>query len=296
MARDRKLTIAGINIVTHPHNPESYVRLLKKTFDLRQSVSVRAAQHMMIGELRPYSENDPKQRLAGRIYRFLQIDKNAPWFNVARHDVATDDELRKINIPDELRPNTEMFDFVFYPHGHTLYFDTHSNAARASEQRTMSAGQVGKMLSTLFSHQEIVQEFGQVEVTVLPEQEQLERILSIYELRTLTIKVTRPNPDELGAAQARVFARLNNLKARQIKYELTAETGQSITPDDDTKQIALVAASNGVVVGHGRDRTGLMVTESTQNRPWLQQVPYNPEVELSTEVLATVTEKLPGHG
>ncbi|HJU70363.1 MAG TPA: DUF4747 family protein [Paucimonas sp.] len=296
MARIRKLTMAGINIVTHPHSPQGYVRLLKKTFDLRQTAAIRASQHMMIGELRLYSDNDPQHRLTGRIYRFLQIDKNAPWFNVARHDVATDAELRRINIPDELRPNTEMFDFVFYPRGHTLYFDTHSNAARASEQKTLSAGQVGKMLNILFSHVEILHEFGQVEVTVLPEREQLELILSIYQLNKLTIEVTRPNPDELGAAQARVFTRLGNLKARKAKYELTAESGESITPDDETKQIALVAASNGFVIGHGRDRAGLIVTESTKDKPWGQQVPYNPEVEVSTEVLVAATEKLPGHG
>lgn len=290
MARERTVEFGGINIVTHPHSPDGYVRLLYKVFRLGRDVAIRGAQHLMLGELRARNIDNPEQGLFGRLYRFVHIDPHAPWLNVVRQGIATEDEVAGVSIPEELRPNAEMFDFVFYPHGHTLYFESKST------KKSLSPGQVAKLLTTLFSDQQIIEEFGPVEVTVLPDRELLDQILSIHTLRKLIIEVSKPNPDELGDAQARVFGRMGRMNARRIKQEITAETDESIELDEDTREIARVAASNGWVAGIGYDIAGGRVDESTKSKPWKDEFSYNPDLQLPMEALMVATERLPGHG
>lgn len=220
-------------------------------FDARCHVPMRGAQHLMLGEIKPISDNGPEAGMFGRLYRFVYVDKSATWFNVARHDEATSEELSRISLPDELRPNTEMFDFVFYPKGHSLYVNTRSGNKVNGKRHGIGIGQVLKLLKTLALLPAIEQRFGAVEITVLPDQEQLDRILSIHKLNKLVIEVSKPNPDELGQAQARVFDRLSGMKARKLKQELIAEKNESIAVDDDTRTLAKVPAFRLAGLGGG---------------------------------------------
>jgi hypothetical protein len=250
----------------------------------------------MLGELKPISDAGPEAGLFGRLYRFVHVDKNAPWFNVARHDEATSEEISKISLPDELRPNTEMFDFVFYPSGHSLYINTRSGNKVNGKRHNLGVGQVVKLLETLASLPAIEQRFGVVEITALPDKEQLERILSIHTLNKLVIEVSKPNPDELGKAQAKVFDRLSGMKARKLKQELVAERHESIAVDEDTRTLARVAASNGKVVGYGYTAAHKRVEESTLAKPWTDRVPYDPDIQTEADALVSAAAGLPGHG
>lgn len=290
MARDRSLRFSRINIVTHPHTPEGYIKLMRTVFKTGQSVAIRGDQHLMIGEMRYLNTDDPLQGLFGRLYRFIHIDKNAPWFNVEKNDVATEEELAQINIPDYLRPNCEMFDFVFYPRGHAFYLETKAG------QHSLSPGLATKMLRSLFASPEIVREFGQVDVNVFADKEQLDQILKIHELRRLIIEVSKPNADELGKAQAKVFGRLGSMNARKLKMEIVAESKESIELDTQLKTAAQVAAAgNGKVVGYGYTQNGNRVEESTLAKSWEDSVAYDPDLQTSADALIAATVNLPGH-
>lgn len=291
MARERTMKFARINIVTHPHTPDGYVRLIRQAFNSRKSIAVLGFQHLMIGELRDIVRGDPLQGMVGRIYRFTQIDPNATWFNVSRNDVATEEELAQISIPDNLRPNCDMFNFVFYPRGHAFYME--SKLGRMS----LSPGLVRKMLDSLFGSEEIVREFGVVEVNVFADREGLDEIFRIHQLSKLTIEVTKPNPDELQNAEMRVFGRMHAMKSRKLKMEIVAEAHESIEVDDEIRLAAVVAAAgNGKVMGSGFSDTGQRIEESTQDKPWFDDVKFDPNIQTATDALIAATARLPGNG
>ncbi|UJB30298.1 DUF4747 family protein [Chromobacterium sp. Beijing] len=290
MARDRSLRFARINIVTHPHTPAGYIDLMRTAFISGQSVAVRGDQHLMIGEMRYLNVDEPLQGLFGRLYRFIHIDKTAPWFNVAKNDVATKEEVAQINIPEHLRPNCEMFDFVFYPRGHAFYLETKAG------QRSLSPGLATKMLRSLFAVPEVVNKFGQVDVNVFADKGQLDHILKIHQLRRLIIEVSKPNADELGRAHEKVFGRLGAMKARKLKMEIIAESKESIELDAQIKIAAQVAAAgNGKVVGYGYTPNGNRVEESTLAKSWEDNITYNPDLQTATDALVAATANLPGH-
>ncbi|MDR0274794.1 MAG: DUF4747 family protein [Burkholderiaceae bacterium] len=295
MSSERKFWISGVNIVTHPHSPERYVKLLRLLLAQGHHVPVRGVQHLMIGELRSLHSNNPVRGLQGRLYRFIHIDKDAGWFNIKRNDVATEQELEAVSFPDHLRPNTETYDFVFYPHGHTLYINTRSSMAVHGRYSTLSVGQVVKFLKVLCSLPEVTREFGDVEITALPDREQFERILALPKLRHLVIEVVKPNPEQLSEAETEVFSRLSKMKTRKIKQELIAEKHESIVVDSETRTLAQVGAANGQVIGYGHAMDGQPVRASTVDKPWRDQVAYNPEVQTEVDALHAATSTLPGH-
>lgn len=287
--------LSGINIVTHPHSPEGYINLLKDVFRLRRSVPIKGAQHIMIGELKSLSRNDEQAGLFGRIYRFVKIDKDLPWFNIEKHDVATEDDLMALNIPENLRPNLETFDFVLRAKFHTLYLESKYFDSAAKRYKTLSVIYVAKMLSLLFSIPEVAKKYGEIQVTVLPAKGQLEKILGMKVLKSLEIKVRKPNADEFGAVRRRVFARLEQNHARELVLRLRAEAGESIVLDPEMEDAARVAATDGLVRGKGVGNNGRSLDESTQAKPWKDLFEFDPDVESRQDALIEATEGKPGY-
>lgn len=279
MAQERVIDVSGINVVTHPHSPQGYVDLFRALFRLRRPVAVRGTQHLMIGDLRLADEDDPLQALMGEFYRFDQIDPDLPWFNLARHEEASDDEMAAIAIPDDLVPNLVRFQFVFFPRSHELYFVTKWGA------HGLSARGLSRFLSRLCGAEQIVRRFGVVDLTVMPDHQQLERIFQTHRLAKLMIDVKKPNPDDNGADEERVFGRLERQGARRITQVLTAEPAGTIAPDDDTKVLAKVAAANGKVTAVGYTAAGERVNLSTSEAPWRAAVPYDPDFQTSEDAL-----------
>jgi hypothetical protein len=283
VARDRKIDIAGLNVVTHPHSVEIYINLLKEAFSLKKVVHVRSVHKAMIGELRYINKDYPMSGLVGRIYRFIHFDPNEPWFNVEKHEAATPDEMAELKIPTNMKPGMSIFDFVFYPKNHKLYYITNDKTSKLAPHSMKS------IFDNIFSDKRLIERFGTVEVTVLPDQEQLDTILKIPYMSSLIIEVTRPNPDDFGVEEQRVLERLNNQGARKIKEILTATSQDTLNPDEQTRTLARVASQNGSVSVTGLDAGGKRLEMSTQQHPWKESVTYNPELQLANEALLTWT-------
>lgn len=288
MAENKQFYIGGINVVTQPHSPQRYVELMRALFRLKRPVPVRGTQHLMIGELKPIRQQEWLDGMIGRLYRFDQIDPKAPWFNVENNEVATAEEISEIKIPPRLKPNLKMFDFVFYPKGHKLYFQTR----HAGE--TLGPQSLKRILDRLCELPQIAKAFGDVEITVIPEKEQLDRILGLHRLAKLVIDVKRPNPDDLEDDEDRVFKRLDKMGTRRMLEILTAEPGESIKPDASVQLMARVAANNGRVVGIGYTDAGLRVEESTVDKPWQGIVIFDPELQPAREALIEATNRKHG--
>lgn len=279
MAQDRTLVIAGLNIVTHPHSPQGYVDLLRALFAMKRPVTLRTTQKIMLGELLPLTRGQPTEGMFGRFYRFDQIDPESPWFNVVSHEAATDEEMAAVSIPSHLKPNLVTFDFVFFPQGHRLYF------VSKYDKYATSPGSIRKLFATLVEQESIVQRFGKVEITVLPDHHQLRRILSLHRLAKLTIDVIRPNPDDNSDEDEEVFRRLASQGARRVTQILTAEPRETIRPDRDTEVLARVASHNGKVLAIGYRLDGTREDLSTVARPWKEAIGYDPNIQTGPNAL-----------
>ena len=284
MGRNRRFQYSALNIVTQPHSPDGYVALFRALYVLRRAVAVRGSQHLMIGELERVDRDDPLQGFTGRIYRFDQIDPGAPWFNVESKEEASEEELAEIRIPEALKPNLVKFNFVFYPQGHQFYFESMATGS------TLSEGSMRKFFVTICAVPSIMEQFGPVDITVVPEHEQLARILSLPSLSKLVIDLRRPNADDQADDERVVLERLQRMKTRRLVETLTAERGETIEPDEQVRVLARVAAKNGSVSGTGYRADGGRVEESTEDRPWRQTVLYDEAVALPLDVLVTETQ------
>jgi hypothetical protein len=110
----------------------------------------------------------------------------------------------------------------------------------------------------------------------------------------LIIELVRPNPDDHDDVEKRLLERLEKQGAKKMQVTLSSPRNGVLTPDEDTKILARVAASNGHVSVSGKDAHNQPVNRSTVNAPWIESFPYNPDLQLSNDVLLTVANKMHG--
>jgi hypothetical protein len=124
------------------------------------------------------------------------------------------------------------------------------------------------IFSTLLSLELLGAEYPEVEVTLVPEAGAVERVLELPGLRMLYIRVVRPNPDVSDATRQRVMGRLEQAHASREEVILTKSAGATrLTPPDDLRELAEVAAENGEVRGEGRYGDGVKAELSTVDHP-----------------------------
>lgn len=127
----------------------------------------------------------------------------------------------------------------------------------------------------LFSSTEIVEDFGEIDITVIPEKERIEEILRIKMLRKLTVEIERPNPDDLDGLEHEILEEMANENIGRKKVEIIAQKGSSISPSEATKNLSRVAANNGHVEGEGYDSNGKRVRESTVDHPLIRKTKFD---------------------
>lgn len=275
MARPRTISICALNIKVHPHSPEHYADLLRDVFRLNRAVEFRANHYAMLGTLHSVDRKAPEDGMHGHLFRFLDFDRSQPWLNLEEHKAAEEKDLRAVRIPEHLKPNLLTFEYLFLPKHHRFFFECKSGKA------AMSPASAKKIVDLQFKHPEILKKYGDVDVIVEPAREQLERIFAIPKLTKLHFIISRPNPDDQDEFEARVLRRLNIQNAARYEESLTSIKGHRLQPDEETKSLATVASSNGVVEGYGKDAEGRPIRESTVDHPLIENASYNPEVQTS---------------
>lgn len=262
MSRERRVTIAGLNIVAHPHNPDIYRRLIRAVFRLRKPISVRGEQSLLISHF-TISRDDPRSYISGTLARFTNISSELSWFDLHTMEEAEEKELDRINIPEGLRPNFSPFYFLFDPVSHIFVFETRY------KNSTISPHTVNKYFTELLNDKRIAEEFGSVKASLISDHAELEKIFSSTHIQEVKILVNRPNPDGLDGFDTRFEERLKAMHAQsaQITYKSTPD--QSLKLDKATKAIADLASRNGRVDVKGHDAAGLPVNASTEEIPLL---------------------------
>ena len=275
----KKMEIAVINITTHPHSPRRYARLFQDAFNLKYPVSYRGVEKFILNKPIPLDKSDPTLGITGHFHKFVEIDLHGAWMNLERLEtVESEDGEPVINIPEEMKPHCKTAPFVFLPDGHRFFFPVRDG------QTTFSSSFLARSLMRLFSHSDIIERYGEVEVNVESEKESIQQILSIPSLTKLTVNVSLPNPDDLSSHTEQALARMNQQHAQKVRTTWTGNKDGSITPDDDTKGFMELALSNGYIKAEGYADTQKVV-ESTSNHPVIFKEAYPFEESPLTRVL-----------
>lgn len=286
MARETRIDVCALNIAMHaPHSVDKYVELMLSAYRSRRVVSSRGVNGALIGALYYVDKSNPAKGLTGEIYRFIQLDPNEPWFNVQNKEAANEEELKEIKIPDHLKPHLARFSFVFFPKGHRLYVET-KNAGK-----TIGPSTVAAIFERIFLDPSL-ERFGEIEVTVEPDKNEVAEIFNIPFIHHLKIELLRPNPDDHDGDERKFLKRLEKQGAKKMQVALISTRNDILSPDEDTKRLAQVAASNGYVSASGRDLNDQPIERSTKNAPWIESFPYNSDIQTSNDVLLDAAHKM----
>lgn len=279
MARESFIPIGALNIAMHaPHSPAKYVELFRRLYSMKKIVNARGVTGALIGNLYPLRKGQPEDGLTGEFYQFIQLDTDEPWFDLLSKNEASDDDRQAIVIPDNLKPHLARFSFIFFPKGHRLYIQLkHKN-------RSFGIQTASIVIKGLLADQSL-EAYGPIEVTVEPEVDSVASIFKIPNIHELKIELVRPNPDDHQEAERELLERLEKQQAKKMTVSLISSRSESLTPDEDTKTLAKVAASNGYVYASGRDSNEQPIVRSTRQMPWVEHAVYDSNLQSANEVL-----------
>lgn len=269
LGRDKRIYVGGLNLVLHPHTAKKYIDLIKTLRDERLAIKVRGDDALMIGS---FLKHDTPGVYVGEVYKYLNLDSSADWFNTQSMKLATRTDVSAVRIPDHMKPHFKQYAFVFFSDVHRLYFVTKSGADSLSPN----------LLKKFFegaAETSVLAEFGEFDVTVIPQSGSTNTLFSLPRISKIELEIKKPNPDDLAGLDGRVEERLKKLQAKKAILGYIEEDSKGLKPDEELKSLAKVAALNGKVVVKGRNEKNEVVSKSTENTPLSEPVTYNPDVQ-----------------
>jgi hypothetical protein len=267
--RPKQILIGALNIASDPHPKGIYERLLLAATN--REIEIWGSDYAKITA--PEAQRTNPDILQGRILVWTRVDRRGSWIDKDNNQEATPEKKAEINIPDPLEPNFRTFYYAFIISKHRLVYEM-----RNAEGQNFGTRKAEKFFRELLSRQILGADFPEVSVTPIPEDDAVKKILEIPNLKRLEITLTKPNPDDLEEETVRLLEELENQGAKQQKLTLIKAPGvPSLTPNENTKTLALVASENGYVKGKGVDAEGNPVDESTKEHPKSIPVDLRPD-------------------
>ncbi len=282
MSRFKTLKIAALNIKTQPHSMENYVKLFQDSFRINALGKIRGSDWGIIGSMNQEGTKD-NVILQGIIYRYLNIDPNAPWLDLK--NLIPLDEMRPNAtpiIPPHLKPNLKRISYIFYPKVHRFFFAC----------KDITPGGMMLLMDDLFKNKIISNEYGKVDVIVESTREAIRRILAMDIIRRLYIDFTKPNDDTLGSAEQQWLDKIEKWRVRKIQQNMTSTDEKGIdAADDEIKAFMNIARSNGKVLAKGYENEK-KVFISTDDHPYIEMITYNPNAESESSVMRRTSEQM----
>lgn len=273
MNKLKKLRVGTINITIQPHNEDMYIQLFQSVFKSKTIEKYYGDKQGIISKIEDITKEIGKKSLKGDISIFTRIDVDGAWFDIKSLAEADDSELKEINIPENLKPNLARCHFIFDANSHKMYF-----LLANDKGDSFSPKNIEKMIYNLFNKDNIVAKFGDIAVSLIPEENTLERLLSYPQITKICMRITPPNPDDLADEEAKWMEKLNAMGAKNIEQNLTASTvSGTIKLDEETKKFAKVANSNGFVKVVARDAYNNTIEDSTVMHPKKEILEYDIE-------------------
>lgn len=264
MARRSALVIAGVNIAAEPpHSPKLYENLIAYIKD-NKITGIFGNERL---EIESFSVDRETNIIDGTFSRYSYIDPKKPWWDSNKGEKILDEQGNPIPQVDEGKgPNQKSILFSFNLNNHKLLID----------EKNITINSFQRALDSILCNEDIVKEFGTINVTKIPSQDVVEYILSICKLEKIHFKLTIPNPDLTSDPQleAEIFQRFQNIKAGAVEGVITSQKHEDIVPDKKLKATLFVASRNGFVETKGKDENGEKDERSTREHPKRKRTTY----------------------
>ena len=256
MARSRNIDVGYLNVKIHPHSDDTYSNVFESLAFKRTIVKYRGEKAGFIASFEKNKSTTLGDVYYGIIFTFTDFDPNSNWINVKAGSMALDDEI-DIKSFEIFRPNAKSIPFVFFSDVHRFAF-----------QKKMSPKMMSVLLLNLLNTEN--DENSISEVIVEPDSSLIKEIFEIDVLNKLEIFITIPNADNLWDHEEDVEKTLDEQNAKDMLLVFTSKNRKiGLSPDEDTRELSEVAASNGHVVATGSDADGNKISRSTKERPWV---------------------------
>lgn len=267
-----KISVCALNVTMHPHSPEKYIKLFKKIRDLNLKILVYGDQVLRLSsfyKITPSNFNK-KEIYEGEFIKYSDISKNSSWFNTETNEPASEEDKENIMIPKELKPKGGRYSFVFLPQTHLLVYERFANG------KGVPPKQLEKYFHEIFKHPDIIEEFGDVNIAILTEPSQINHMLSLKGITSISLRTRKPNPDGLNNVERSIQERFSRINAVEEDRIIKSERGQQLKPDDDFKLEANIAARNGFVKVSRKNHLGHTVRYSSLDKPMERIVSFDP--------------------
>lgn len=269
MARKVKVSAGALNVRLHPHSQRRYAELIEAIYKLKQPAKMRGDRYAIISLLN--RSEAASGVYTGVLTTFLKVDFDGPWFNIENMSEATSEEVAEVVIPEQLRPNASQFYFLFDTKSHRFYFQIYTNGRYLTEHSARA------IFSGFCDTLKIRQEFGDVKVSIVQDNEALEAMFSLKVIKQIRISILKPNSDIFSDDfEEKIEEHLEKSNSREITITYDAEKGGSIVPTKEIREVSKIALENGKVEVSGRSDVGA-VTQSTQDHPKQYQGKFDPD-------------------
>ena len=276
MSGQNTLEYCALNVVTHPHSPEKYITLFKTALRQRNLGIINKNNSAIITSVYETNESVGKWKttpLEGEICKFMNIDQDSDWFNLETNKIAKEHEKNSISIPENLKPNSQRFSFIFFPDIHILFVEI------KDRKNKTSPSVVRKAFESIFNYQNTKKLFKRIDITVLPQSDKVEEALNLKVLEKIEYRVTRPNPDHVPVDEEEYLNDLDAQDIDEIVKTIYGQQGGSIKLKKNEEDIVRIASRNGYVKARGQDAYGNKKKVDTHEHPWVKKQKYNPNLQ-----------------
>lgn len=257
-ANDQTIEVGFLNVVATPHPAGVYSSLLKKA--ALKPINFFGDHFALINSVAKVEGAEALYR--GRLYIWTEINKDEPAINKIKLEEISHADLQ-LEIPDDIGFNSKSFNFFLNEATHVLTVEVKNEL-----QKSISIRRVGKIFSSLLSAEIIGLDSPSVEVTIIPDDDALDRVLSLPNLSKIQIVVLRPNEDDISKATGEILKELDDMKAKRLEIEIVREAGEkSIVLNNRYMKYAQVAAENGHVSTKGKGADHEAISASTKEHP-----------------------------
>ncbi len=284
MARDSKLQVAAINIRIPGNRTRDYAALLERLAKLKKAVRVFGDTAVAIQWF------DAKSGL-GAFSKFTEINIDGDWFDIDEFEEAKPEIVGEIQIPKNLRPNYSAFYFQLDSDLHVVAFETYSLS------KSLSTRAVRIYFDQACLNANIVEQFGRIQIDIVSDFEDAERLLNLPDIREIDFVIRRPNADDIGEAlAAAIEERLAEQNADEYRETIKSSGhGGGIKPNARSKRLGAIAAENGVMRVTNLTN-GVITPHSTEPAPLSEGTKYKQGlndvrdlfIDLAKKIFATI--------
>jgi len=275
------LEIGVLNIKASPHPDGVYPNLLKRIAG--KPVPMWGNDYLAL------TTPERNQGLhSGRVLVWTELDPNAPALDKTKLEAVSLEDAH-VAIDENIGINLRVFSYVLRERDHLIFFES-----KNEQGRQLAPDRLQKSLEKLFFR---INSRGdmQVDIDVMPEEDALDKVLSIKRLGTLEILLKKPNPDDNDLDAAEIMRELEEQGAGRKEIKLTAKVRKKgLKPNKRTIVEAEAASENGHVRGTGRDGANAKVDLSTKEYPKIIHRPLADYASAAVAVLRVAKDAVIG--